>query len=167
MVLQVTFRNLTDEPIVAQIHPRNRTETRAQLVLQPSCRLTTSLPKGELSLYPHARTLARTDKDVQNSIFKKSLALEERRIFDSVEDKISLSSIFRRPWNVLHTSKWRIFSFKVRNSTCRTRVQVVIYYPQVTRRHHQIVILLRRNLASFLADMPDHVPLSSLLLPGV
>ena len=165
MILQVTFRNLTDEPIVAQIHPRNRTETRAQLLLRPSCRLTTSLPKGELSLYPHTRTLARTDKDVPNLIFEKSLALEEGRIFDSVEDKITLSSIFRRPWNVLHTSKWRIFSFKVRNSTCRTRV--VIYYPQVTRRHHQIVILHRRNLASFLADMPDEVPLSSLLLPGV
>jgi 1-phosphatidylinositol phosphodiesterase len=40
-------------------------------------------------------------------------------------------------------------------------------YPQVTRRHRQIVILHRRNLASFLADMPDQVPLSSLLLPGM
>ena len=41
------------------------------------------------------------------------------------------------------------------------------YYSQVTRRYRQIVILERRNLASFLADMPDQVPLSSLLLPGV
>ena len=40
-------------------------------------------------------------------------------------------------------------------------------HPQITRRHRQIVILRHRNLASFLADMPDQVPLSSLLLPGV
>ena len=90
MILQVTFRNLTDESIVAQIHPRKRKETRAELVLQPSCRLTTGLAKGDLSLHPHTHSLARTDKDVPNPIFEKSLALEEGRLFDSAEDKISL-----------------------------------------------------------------------------
>ena len=114
MTLQVTFRNLTDEPIVAQIRPRKRRkETRAELILHPSCRLTTNLAKGELSLHPHYRTLTPTDKDVPNVIFEKSLALEEGRFFELEKDKISLSTTFKGPWNVVHASKWRILSFKV------------------------------------------------------
>ena len=66
MILQVTFRNLSDEPIVAQIHPRKRKDTQALLILQPSCRLTTKIAEGELSLHPHSRTLTPTDKDVPN-----------------------------------------------------------------------------------------------------
>ena len=113
MTLQVTFRNLTDEPIVAQIHPRKRKETRAQLILQPSCLLNTKLAKGELSLHPHSHTITPTDKDASSVIFEKSLALEEGRLFDSAEVKISLSTTFRGPWNVVHASKWRILFFKV------------------------------------------------------
>ena len=105
MILQVTFRNLSDEPIVAQIHPRKRKDSpsRVQLILQPCCRLTTKLSEGELSLYPHTRTLNPTDKDVPNIIFEKSMALE---------GQISLSTTIG-PWNVVHASKWRILSFKV------------------------------------------------------
>ena len=106
MIPQVTFRNLTDEPIVAQIHSSKRTKT--QLILQPSCRLTTRLAKAELSLHS-SRAGTGTDSDV----FEKSLALEEGRLFDSADEKISLSTIFKGSWNVVHVSKWRIFSFKV------------------------------------------------------
>lgn len=110
MILQVTFRNLTDEPIVAQIHPSKRTKT--QLILQPSCRLTTTLAKGDFSLHSHfpTGTLSSTDSDL---VFEKSLALEEGRLFDLADNKISLSTTFRGSWNVVHVSKWRIFSFKV------------------------------------------------------
>ena len=115
MILQVTFRNLTDELIVAQIYPRKRKETQAQLILQPSCRLTTKLAEGELSLHPHSRTLTLTEKDVPNVIFEKSLALEEGRLFESEEDKVSIATTFRGPWSVVHALKWRILSFKVWN----------------------------------------------------
>ena len=104
MTLKVTFRNLTDEPIVARAHPNIR------LILHPSCRLTTRLVEGELSLHPHSRTPTRTDPDV---VFEKSLVLEEGRLFDSADNKISFSTIFTGPWNVVHVSKWRVFSFKV------------------------------------------------------
>ena len=166
MFLQVTFRNLTDEPVVVQIHPRKRMETQVHLTLHASCCLTTKVGKGELSLHPHFRTLT---EDVPHLVFEKSLALEEGRLFDSADDKISLSTIFRGSWNVVHVSKWRILSFRVWNAFCRPRVVwwIVNFHPQVSRRHRQMVILHRRNLASFLADMPDQVPLSSLMLPGV
>ena len=111
MILQVTFRNLTDEPIVAQIHPCKQTKT--QLILQRSCRLTTRLPKGELSLHPYPPSRTGTDSDVPSLVFEKSLALEEGRFIDSADEKISLSTIFRGSWNVVHVSKWHIFSFKV------------------------------------------------------
>lgn len=37
---------------------------------------------------------------------------------------------------------------------------------QVSRKHHQLLIIPRREMSSFLADMPDSLSLSSLLLPG-
>ena len=113
MILQVTFRNLTDEPIVAQISPRKRTKT--QLVLQPFCRLTstTRLSKGELILH---RTRTRTDEDVPNLVkfaSEKSQVLEEGGLSDLADAKISLSTIFTGSWNVVRVSQWHIFSFKV------------------------------------------------------
>ena len=112
MIFQVTFRNLTDEPIVAQVRPRKRTK-KTQLILDPSCRLTTTLAKGELSLHPHSHTRARTDSDVSNLVVEKSLALEEGRLFDLADNKVPLSTIFKGSWNVVQVAKWRIFSFKV------------------------------------------------------
>ncbi|KAI0933495.1 hypothetical protein AcV5_005625 [Taiwanofungus camphoratus] len=41
-----------------------------------------------------------------------------------------------------------------------------IYRSRVSRKHHKLLILRRRDLSSFLAEMPDSLPLSSLLLPG-
>ncbi|CDO68891.1 hypothetical protein BN946_scf185000.g34 [Trametes cinnabarina] len=41
-----------------------------------------------------------------------------------------------------------------------------IYRGRITRRHHKLTILPRRNLASFLSEMPDSLPLSALVLPG-
>ena len=38
--------------------------------------------------------------------------------------------------------------------------------PQQSRKHHLLLILPRRDLASFLSDFPDSLPLSSMLLPG-
>ena len=177
----VTIRNLTDEHIIAETHPTSsklgvkskRTKTwqlPSNLVLQPSCRLTTRLPKGELILHAHSCT-----SDVSNLSFsdEKTPILEEGWFFDPASLKISLSTIFTKSWNVVpvpHGSKWRIFSLKVRSYFLYSKVireRDKRYYRQVARRYHQIVILHRRNLASFLSDMPDHLPLSSLLLPGV
>ncbi|KZT20266.1 PLC-like phosphodiesterase [Neolentinus lepideus HHB14362 ss-1] len=41
-----------------------------------------------------------------------------------------------------------------------------IYQNRISRRHKQLVILPKRNLSSFLSELPDSLPLSSLLLPG-
>lgn len=110
MTFQVTFRNLTDEPIVAQICPRSkRTKTQLELILLPSCRLATRLPKGELILR-RTRTCTRTDGDASNLVFEKSKVLGEGRLFDSADVKIPLSTVFK---GVVHVSQWRIFSFKV------------------------------------------------------
>ena len=38
---------------------------------------------------------------------------------------------------------------------------------QHSRKHHLLLILPRRDLASFLSDFPDSLPLSSMLLPGI
>ncbi|KZT70188.1 PLC-like phosphodiesterase [Daedalea quercina L-15889] len=41
-----------------------------------------------------------------------------------------------------------------------------VYRCKVSRKHHLLLILPRRDLASFLSDFPDSLPLSSMLLPG-
>ncbi|CCM05793.1 uncharacterized protein FIBRA_08026 [Fibroporia radiculosa] len=64
---------------------------------------------------------------------------------------ISLSMDLGAMWklmNVPGSCPWRIYR-------CRS-----------SRRHHRLLILPRRDLSSFLANMPDTVPLSSLTLPG-
>ena len=120
----VTIQNLTDEPIIAQTYSTSsklgikpsskRTLPLRSLVLQPSCRLTTRLPKGELILHAHSRTgvpkLTFFDDE------KASNLEEEGWLFDPVGHKISLSTI-STSWNVVplpHGSIWRIFSLRVR-----------------------------------------------------
>jgi hypothetical protein len=118
----VTFRNLTDEPIIVEtyptssklgIQPSKRIKLLPNLILQPSSRLTTTLPKGELILHAHSGT------DVPNLAFfdnEEAPNLEEGWLFDQEGHRISLSTIFTSSWNVVplpHASIWRIFSFKV------------------------------------------------------
>ncbi|KAF9009474.1 PLC-like phosphodiesterase [Cyathus striatus] len=41
-----------------------------------------------------------------------------------------------------------------------------IYISRITKTHHRLLILPRRDMSSFLSEMPDTLPLSSLMLPG-
>ncbi|EGN96244.1 hypothetical protein SERLA73DRAFT_76223 [Serpula lacrymans var. lacrymans S7.3] len=41
-----------------------------------------------------------------------------------------------------------------------------IYRSKITRKHHRLLIIPRRDTSNFLSEIPDTVPLSSLLLPG-
>lgn len=41
-----------------------------------------------------------------------------------------------------------------------------MYSTKIAKKHYQVTILPKRRLDAFLADMPDTIPLSSLLLPG-
>ena len=117
----VTIRNLTDEPIVAETCPasskfgiklskRTKTQLLHNLVLEPSCRLTTRLPRGELILHGHS------DTDTSTLAFsddEKAPILSEGY---PAGHKISLSTIFAKSWNIVplpRDSIWRIFSFKV------------------------------------------------------
>ena len=40
------------------------------------------------------------------------------------------------------------------------------YFFQVNVKHRRMMIFERRNLASFMGELPDRLPLSSLCLPG-
>ncbi|KAI0818883.1 PLC-like phosphodiesterase [Irpex lacteus] len=42
----------------------------------------------------------------------------------------------------------------------------IIYRSKITRDHHRLLILPRRDTSRFLSDIPDSVPLSSVTLPG-
>ncbi|GJE87940.1 PLC-like phosphodiesterase [Phanerochaete sordida] len=42
----------------------------------------------------------------------------------------------------------------------------LVYRVKVTKRHHQLLILPRRDLSSFLSEIPDSVSLSCVTLPG-
>ncbi|KAI0084005.1 PLC-like phosphodiesterase [Irpex rosettiformis] len=42
----------------------------------------------------------------------------------------------------------------------------IIYRLKITREHHYLLILPRRDMTQYLSDIPDSVPLSSVTLPG-
>ena len=67
---------------------------------------------------------------------------------------ISLNRIvsYSRHWEVVDggDSPWRIYRFNMATKTS----------------NHRLVIIPRRPLESFLASLPDRLPLSSLMLPG-
>lgn len=54
-------------------------------------------------------------------------------------------------------SKWLVISNSIR---------VTQRIAKASRRHAKLIILERRDMSAFVAEMPDSEPLSSLLLPG-
>ena len=44
--------------------------------------------------------------------------------------------------------------------------EFLTFFPKVSHEHRQVVVLSRRNLASFLSTLPDRLPLYFLQLPG-
>ena len=83
--------------------------------------------------------------------------------------KIHLSRHFGASWRsvaVPEDSPWRVYTNKVPFSdflSCRFLNLLLL---KVSHEHRQVVVLSRRNLASFLSTLPDRLPLYSLQLPG-
>lgn len=77
---------------------------------------------------------------------------------------------FGAQWKVVKVEDscpWRIYRSRVSGCTAAHLMLVAMsVHSKVSRRHHKLVILSKRNLASFLSDLPDSIPLSALTLPG-
>ncbi|KAF8164017.1 PLC-like phosphodiesterase [Pholiota molesta] len=133
----LTIRNLSTDAI-----------TGHEFLIYPSADFTTSLSKGH----------------------EREIVIRQTRAGPDVSDTASVTGLVEKEWHI-HPE-----SFKIRLSlTLEASWQVVdvpkgcpwrVYTSRITRKHHKILILGRRNLGSFLSELPDGLPLSSVVLPG-
>ncbi|KAF8881953.1 PLC-like phosphodiesterase [Gymnopilus junonius] len=164
--MHITIRNLTTEPITAHTYPASSrfnvlrraeegTSSGNRFILPPSLDITIILPKGfkrELVLQQPKDSQAVRSTGENTPVVETSPLLDAKEWHIHPEGfKIQFSMTFSASWQAVPVPgdcPWRAF------------------IRRVTRRHHKLLILARRNLATFLSDMPDRLPLSSLTLPG-
>lgn len=191
----ITIRNLTTEPITAHTYPSSSSKflclskdpgnvafSSDTLSLLPCLDVTTRLPKGlrrEIILSPQIPTIddVRASNKLDTPIIVR--VTDQKGSLDDKEwhihpqgFKISFSMTFASSWRFVPVSDscpWRVFirrvcSFSLRISIHTQASNLVV---KLTRGHHKLLILTHRDMSSFLSEMPDRLPLSSLALPGI
>lgn len=156
--MRLTFVNQTEGPLELQLPSRNGTKCDTLVALARTS-VTTSLSgltKGTLSL--QACHSSHDEKSGANGA----------QLGGNLSASIPLT--MGAKWKTVRVQEgcpWRIYRSRVSISSSRTLYAKLIYFAvQITRKHHRLTVLPRRDMASFLSDMPDSVPLSALVLPG-
>ncbi|KAG6813343.1 hypothetical protein H0H92_011891 [Tricholoma furcatifolium] len=138
--MHVTLLNLTDQEVSCRWLDGKNSRINDVSILNccfpPS---TVNVPKGCKAL-----TLLSTTS-VINSAYDS-----QEQLIKPLQQDVRLSLGLRSAWRTIPTHK-----------TCPWRT----YLYKVTNNHLQLYILPKRSLSSFLSDMPDTLPLSSLCLP--
>ncbi|KAF8061642.1 hypothetical protein FPV67DRAFT_289811 [Lyophyllum atratum] len=136
----LTLLNFTDENISCRCVSKRSSVAQPEILLAPSTPRTIDCTKpGELELLPRSATGRTPDGGSKEWLVKPE------------ESSIRISLALGALWRVVHVPDgcpWRI------------------YLSKITKRHHRLFVFPQRNLASFLSEMPDTLPLSSLCLPG-
>ncbi|KAL0564936.1 hypothetical protein V5O48_017101, partial [Marasmius crinis-equi] len=136
-MLKLTFLNLTDQEITCSWQSQSRTAPYQQ----------------QVKLVSHSTTAEISKRGCRHLSFsvgsgnKEADAEDIQAVGPVMEIALSLSST----WHVVKVPEecpWTMYSTKV------------------AKKHYQLTIFPRRNLAAFLSEIPDSVPLSSVLLPG-
>lgn len=159
----LTIRNLTDEPIAAHTYPapskftatfRSGTKpspSASEFIVQPLLNFSTTLPKG----IRRELILRRSQNGPEPLRANSPNTAEKAGLLDNGIHpegfKIRFPTTFSASWKVAKLPR-----------ECPWRV----YTSRISRGHHRVIILDRRNLGSFLSELPDRLPLSSLSLPG-
>jgi len=142
-------------------------QPKLQIALLPSSSTTTDLPKHCTKL-----TLVRRERLKHDS----SSELGETRVKEEVpasEFDVLVKSLGKaRAREVVAVKSkdgrcpWRIYRMKVNNHFANCHYIDTDMTSQVSRKHYKLIVLPHRDLSSFLTNVPDTVPISSLLLPG-
>ncbi|TFK34842.1 PLC-like phosphodiesterase [Crucibulum laeve] len=135
--MRLTILNLTDEAITASLPTKDKYVSE-QALLPPSLSTTTHSLKGYRSKLTLKPSNIDPDEDKKWLIHAEGLS-------------IKLSMALGASWQVVTVPEG-----------CQWR----IYISRITRKHHKLLIFPRRDMSSFLSEMPDRLPLSSLVLPG-
>lgn len=165
--MRLTLVNRTDSLIL--YHPSSiisPDKPKLQIALLPSSSTTTDLPK-----YCTKLTLVRRERLKHDS----SSELGETRVKEEAPvngfDVLVKSLSKARAREVVAVNgedgrcPWRIYRTKVNNRYLLSHTDFDTAL-KISRKHYKLIVLPRRDLFSFLADVPDTVPISSLLLPG-
>jgi 1-phosphatidylinositol phosphodiesterase len=165
--MRLTLVNRTDSLILYHLSSiTSPDEPKLQIALLPSSSTTTDLPK-----YCTKLTLVRRERLKHDS----SSELGEPRVKEEAPvsgfDVLVKSLGTARAREVVAVDDehgrcpWRIYCMKVNNCLLLLNLDFDMT-SKVSRKHYKLIVLPRRDLSSFLANVPDTVPISSLLLPG-
>ncbi|THV07832.1 PLC-like phosphodiesterase [Dendrothele bispora CBS 962.96] len=165
--MRVTLLNLTSQGIKCSWEtPPSRSipSRREEFVASPSSAIETELPRRcqHISLRHHlgvthsASSNSGQGKEQERGQGRGQGQGQEQNVDASTEVKPAgiatrISLTLSALWHVLDTPKdspWRVYATKV------------------ARKHYKLTVFLKRDTTSFLSDIPDTVPLYSLLLPG-
>lgn len=157
--MRLTFVNQTEDPLELQLPSRNGTKCDTLIALARTS-VTTSLSgltKGTLNL-----------QACHSSHGEKSEA-NGAQLGGNLSASIPLT--MGAKWKTVRVQEecpWRIYRSRVSTSSGKNHLHAKLIYfsVQITRKHHRLTVLPRRDMASFLSDMPESVPLSALVLPG-
>lgn len=154
--MRVTILNLTEQILSCSYAGQSNAHTNPIIPLLPSVATPAefSTPRTKVSLHP-------TDTDTLSDIELKGWKINPEGLL------IQLSLTLGALWKVIPVPDgcpWRIYLTRVRDSYLS--LTEMLTSPQITRRHHKLLIFPQRSLCSFLSEMPDKSPLSSLCLPG-
>ncbi len=174
--MRLTFVNLTNDTITVSRHLSSGSCGRPQLSddvaeeicsVNPMSNQDTEL-RGDWNNYVLLRSLGTREKQGGDSVGNHSISKEWLIKPENLTVRISLS--LGASWQVLDIPRicpWRMYHSKV-CSPCfyEWKGNSSLVLQQVGGGHHNILILPRRDLNSFLAELPDSLPLSALVLPG-
>ncbi|KAF8579476.1 PLC-like phosphodiesterase [Ramaria rubella] len=114
-------------------------DTHDTHVINPSCSETLTHKTRTSTQTLKFWNISVTEKGLQGTEWSASVKLPRRKAFSRYE------------WDLIKGEPTLPFT---------------AYRRALTKKHHQLVVFPIRSLSSFLADMPSHLPLSSLMLPG-
>ncbi|EPQ58546.1 PLC-like phosphodiesterase [Gloeophyllum trabeum ATCC 11539] len=139
--MHATVTNLTDDTIFYETSGGRANAER--LSIGPSSSTTVAKLGSSFRLHLGRRPSSNSTED---AVYREDKAL----LRDS-------SFVIKTRWTTGRS--WKVINLP---EECPWR----IYQIRVSRRQKQVVILPKRDLSSFLSELPDTLPLSSVLLPG-
>ncbi|KAK7449768.1 hypothetical protein VKT23_013243 [Stygiomarasmius scandens] len=152
--MRITVLNSTGQSITCSwdtLPSRSIPSRREVLIASPSAPIETELPRRcrHISLHSSGSTLTPSSTTSSDTRGQEGQDASTEIKTTGILTRISLT--LSALWHVLDTSEdspWRVYATKV------------------AKKHYKLTIFLKRDASSFLSDIPDEVPLYSLLLPG-
>lgn len=158
---RLTVVNCSTETVSCHVGRQDTCEAQSDISILPASSTTLEIPsfrRSALILTPQAaRSKSAAGLDEKQAVAPDRLA---------VRVPLSLGALWKEV-DVPEGCAWRVYRSKVRPAGVEMVQGAWAHRSvQITRKHHQLLVIPRRKLHAFLSEIPDTVPLSCLTLPG-